>query len=168
MPPKKQPPGPVPVEALEYFREKGLKVGFDFTDVWKAEHSAAFTVAKVAETDVLKSVRQFAERALVEGVEFKEFQAQVQPLLNKSGWASYNTEKPVASRVKLIFDTNMRVARAAGQWQRIDRTKETLPYLEYGIGPSSRHRETHVDWDGTILPADDEWWDAHFVPNGYG
>jgi hypothetical protein len=38
----------------------------------------------------------------------------------------------------------------------------------YRIGPSVRHREEHVSWDGLILPKDDPWWDSHFPPNGWG
>jgi hypothetical protein len=62
----------------------------------------------------------------------------------------------------------MRVSRSAGQWQRIDRTKKTLPYLVYYLGPSANHRDEHVGWAGTILPVDHPWWDTHFVPNGWG
>ena len=39
-------PGPVPREALDYFRAKDLRPGFDYRDVWGSEHAHAFTVAK--------------------------------------------------------------------------------------------------------------------------
>ena len=34
-------------------------------------------------------------------------------------------------RLQTIFSANMRSARAAGQWDRIQRTKDALPYLLY-------------------------------------
>ncbi|MCK4963346.1 MAG: hypothetical protein KAS19_12705 [Anaerolineales bacterium] len=167
MPPKKTPPGPVPKEALDYWAQKGIKVGFDHREIWKEEHSAAFTIAKVMETDVLATVRGMAERALEEGTTFEEFRKNVQPLLDKSGWSDYGNGKGSKARIELIFDTNMRVARAAGQWQRIEQTKRVRPFLVYFIGPSTNHREVHVSWDGTMLPIDDPWWDDHMTPNGH-
>ena len=38
----------------------------------------------------------------------------------------------------------MRVARAAGQWARIQRTKEARPYLVYELGPAEKHRPLHT------------------------
>ena len=55
MPPDYRP-GPVPREALDFFRAKGWKVGFDYRDVWRQEHATAFTVAKVMRADVLLDI----------------------------------------------------------------------------------------------------------------
>lgn len=161
-------PGPVPREALDYFKRKGLKVGFNHTDVWKEEHSAAFTVAKITEEDILASTRGIVERAIEEGTTFEQFKKDLKPLLDKSGWSDYHKERGYSRRLRIIYDTNMRVARSAGQWGRIQRTKKALPYLQYNLGPSVNHRPEHEAWDGIILPVDDPWWDTHFTPNGYG
>jgi len=168
MPPKVKSPGPPPVEALEYFQAKGLQVGFDHLEVWKEEHAAAFTIAKVMELDVLATVRGIIERAIEEGTSFEDFQKNAGPLLDKSGWSNYGGEAPKKARLQTIFETNMRVSRAAGQWQRIDRTKLVLPFLVYELGPSAKHRDVHVDWDGTTLPVGHPWWEDHFTPNGWG
>lgn len=71
-------------------------------------------------------------------------------------------------RLKTIYQSNLRSARAAGQWQRAQRTKETLPFLLYELGPSENHRDEHVKWAGTLLPVDHPWWRDHMPPNGYG
>lgn len=165
---KKVKPGPPPKEALDYFAAKGLKVGFNYTDVWKEEHNAAFTAAKIVELEVLATLRGIVERSLEEGTTFEQFQKDVGPLLDKSGWSDYHEETPTKVRLRTIFDTNMRTARAAGQWQRIDRTKRLLPFLVYELGPSVRHRPVHASWEGTTLPATDPWWDEHMTPNGWG
>ena len=170
MPPKLKidSPGPVPKEALEFFKTKGLQPGFNWYDVWREEHTAAFTVAKIMELDILRSVRGLVDRAIEEGKTFEQWRKEVKPLLDQSGWSDYGTEKTSKHRMRVIFDTNMRTARAAGQRQRIERTKDVLPYLTYELGPSVRHRDEHVSWEGTTLPADDVWWETHFTPNGYG
>ncbi len=62
----------------------------------------------------------------------------------------------------------MRTARAAGQWERIERNQATHPFLVYELGPSREHRLQHMSWRGIMLPADDPWWETHFPPNGWG
>ena len=161
-------PGPVPVEALAYFKAKKLKVGFDHRAVWAEEHAAAFTVAKVTELDVLADMKAAVETALEEGRTFREFQQVAGMILERSGWTNYGTEAQKPQRLMTIFDTNMRVARACGQWQRAERTKDAMPYFQYNLGPSRVHREEHVAWEGTLLPIDDPWFDDHSPPLDYG
>ena len=38
----------IPDAALNYIKDKKLKLGFSYKDVWNEEHATAFTVAKVA------------------------------------------------------------------------------------------------------------------------
>lgn len=174
-------PGPVPKEALNYFRGKGLKVGFSHLDVWREEHACSFTVAKAMEVDLLEDIRAALDKALAEGQTLARFQKELKPLLEKKGWwgtgdvvdpatgeIAENAQLGSPRRLKTIYDANMRTARAAGQWDRIQRTKEALPYLLRTLGPSEHHRQQHVAWHNTLLPADDPWWEGHFTPSGYG
>jgi len=160
-------PGPVPREALDYFRRKKLRVGFNHTAVWREEHRAAFTVAGIASRDILDSIRGYVDNALEGEILFRDFANELGQLLADTGWVE---ERPQStpSRLRVIYQTNLRVARAAGQWQRIDRTKKTLPFLIYELGPSTRHRPQHVSWEGTILPVDDPFWGYAMPPNGFG
>lgn len=167
MPPSPPPPGPPAKEALDYFRAKALKVGFDWFDVWKEEHNAAFTVAKVMERDILETVRQSVEDALDQGTTFNEWKKGIEAVLDQSGWTNYNGGAKL-HRLRTIYDTNQRTARAAGQYNRIQRTKQLRPYLMYRLGPSRVHREDHAAHNGLVLPADDIFWQAAFPPNGFG
>jgi hypothetical protein len=169
-----------PKEALEWFRSKGYRIGFDHRDVWREEHARAFTVAKAMEVDVLRSIRDAVDRALGEGRTFRDFAKDLRPELERLGWwGRKEMTDPVTGqersaqlgsprRLRVIYRTNMRTARAAGQWDRIQRTRKTHPYLLYQLGPSQRHRPEHVAWVGTLLPADDPWWGTHYPPNGWG
>ena len=173
-------PGPVPAEALEFFRAKKLRPSFSHLDVAAEEHALEFTVAKSTGFDILADVKQALDEHLAEGGTLRTFEKQLTPILQKKGWwgveevADPETgDKRLAQlgsprRLKTIFRSNMRAARAAGQWQRIQRTKRTHPYLLYRLGPSEQHRARHVEWNGTLLPADDPWWNDHFPPNGWG
>ena len=172
-------PGNPPKEALAYFRAKGFKVGFDYRDVWREEHATAFTVAKAMDMDVLESIRNEVDKALAEGRTFTEFKRDLQPTLERLGWwGRKEMTDPVTGevrevqlgsprRLKTIYNANLRTARAAGQWERIQRNKQTHPYLLYRLGPSENHREQHQRWNGLLLPVDDPFWASHFPPNGW-
>lgn len=71
------------------------------------------------------------------------------------------------ARLQLIFDTNVRQAAAAGQWQRMLRHQRTHPYARYVSMNDGRTRELHRSWHNVTLPLDDPWWSTHRPPNGW-
>lgn len=156
----------VPKEALDYLQSKGLKPGKSYDAVWREEHNNAFTVAGITNKRVLADIHKSLVKALAEGQPYGEWAKGVHKHFVKLGWDSDTNVAP--RRVRTVFETNMRVAQAVGQWDRIQKTKSALPYLKYMLGPSERHREQHVKFAGTCLPVGHPWWDTHFPPNGYG
>jgi len=173
-------PGPAPKEAVDYIKNKGWKPGWDYRDVWREEHAVAFTVAKATQVEVLQSIRTEVERAVTDGITLREFRKSLTPTLQKLGWWGRqdqvdpltgeikNVQLGSPRRLKTIYDVNCRTARAAGQWQRAERTKKALPYLLYQVGSARKHRQEHLSWNGTLLPVDDPWWDTHMPINAYG
>ena len=172
-------PGPPPQEALDYFRGRALWPGFSFRDVWHYEHAYAFTVAKAMEMDLLADIRAEVDRALADGRTLRQFQEDLTPILRKHGWWGKKamtdplTGKVVPAqlgspnRLRTIYESNLRAARAAGQWDRAQRTKTTHPCFLYELGPGEEDCDRHAAWAGTLLPVDDPWWDDHFPPNGW-
>lgn len=170
--------GPVPQEALDYFEAKEIRPGFSHLDVWGEEHTRAFTAAKFMREDVLAAMQTSLATALREGQTYEMWARGLQPELERLGFwgrqlvtdplTGQVTEISVPHRLEHIFRQNMRTARAAGQWERIQRTKASHPYLLYLLGPSERHRPLHVTWHGILLPVDDPFWQTHFAPNGHG
>jgi len=167
MPKRKPPRGPVPKEAINFLESKGLKPAFSYLDVWKQEHNTAFTVAKIMEKHILADVQTSLVHALADGTPFKQWSKEVRGTLDKSGWTAYGSDRTRPRRLNVIYDTNMRTARAVGQWQRIERTKRVRPFLRYALGPSERHRPHHVSWDGTTLPVEHAFWSDHAPQNGW-
>ncbi len=169
-----------PKQALEYFRKKGFKQSFSYQDVWKTEHRRAFTVAKVSSQSLLIDIRASVDRAISEGKTLEDFKKELFPKLQKRGWIGHQfMDDPILGgtdlyelgtprRLKIIYETNMRVSRAAGQWERIKKTQAALPYLIYSLGPSKEHRPEHESWAGTLLPVADTFWKTHYPPNGWG
>ena len=172
-------PGPPPKEALDYLRGRKLWPGFSFRDVWHYEHAYAFTVAKAMEMDLLADIRAEIDKALAEGRTLRQFEKDLTPILRKHGWWGKKamtdplTGKVVPAqlgspgRVRTIYESNLRAARAAGQWDRAQRTKTTHPCFLYELGPGRKRCDEHAAWAGTLLPVDDSWWDDHFPPNGW-
>ena len=161
-------PGPVPQDVLAFFKRKKLKPAFSHKEVWAQEHAAAFTVAKIAELSILRTVQQSLADAIENGTTLEQWKKEIRPSLERSGWSKHVTDKAKPSRLKVIYETNMRVARAVGQDERAQKTKKDLPFFIYEVGPSKFHREEHKAWDKLILPVDDPFWKEHAPPLGYG
>ncbi|MDE0457423.1 MAG: hypothetical protein OXI15_09035, partial [Chromatiales bacterium] len=134
-------PGPVPKDALEFFRAKKLRPSFSYLDVSSEEHALQLTVAKSTGFDILGDVAKALGEHLENGGTLRTFERRLTPILREKGWwgrktvTDPQTGKPVEAqlgsprRLRTIFRSNMRSARAAGQWARIQRTKRSHPYL---------------------------------------
>jgi SPP1 gp7 family putative phage head morphogenesis protein len=172
-----------PEEAIAYLRAKGLRLteSFDWRDLWQESHAAAFTVAKSAGFDILKDIHDAVTKAVAEGTGFDEFKRDLIPTLQAKGWwgradlvdparpdlGPQNVQLGSVWRLKVIYDTNMRMAYAAGRWNQIQRNAEAMPYLRYSAVLDSRTRPLHRAWSGTVLPISDDWWNTHFPPCGW-
>ena len=169
----------IPKDALAFFDAKKLTPSFDYRDIWRAEHAYNFTVAKAMQMDVLSDIHIAVRAAIANGTTFAQFKKELTPLLQQKGWWGVQSmTDPLTGKIKevqlgsprrlqIIYDTNVRVARAAGRWQQIQRSKQSLPYLLYQLGPSKKHREQHAAWNGILLPVDDSFWQTHYPINGW-
>lgn len=169
-----------PKAVTDYLKNKDLKPSFSWLDVWAEEHAFAFSVAKATELTVLNDILEELQAAIQDGKPFAEFKKDLTPRLKARGWwgekdvVDPKTGKTVKARLgsprrlRTIYWANVRTARAAGQWKRIQDTVSILPYLSYELGPSEVHRPLHEDKQGTILPASDPFWSEWFAPNGWG
>ncbi len=161
----------MPQDVSNYLKNKSWRPAFSWLDVRPEEHAHAFTVAKATEMDVLSTIKEELQTSIDEGRTFQSFQKELTPRLQKLGWwgkDAAGNQLGSPRRLKTIYWANTRTARAAGQWAKIQRVKDTFPYLQYRIGYSENHRHQHVAWNSMILPADDPFWDTHFPPNGWG
>ena len=164
---------------LSYLQNKIPVAGFSHYDIWLEDHAVAFTVAKMMSEDLLQDTQKALVRALQQGKSFHQFKKELKPYLMSKGWWGQqymidpkDGEKKLVQlgstrRLKLIFETNIRTAQAKGQWERIWRNRDILPYLEYIESTSDSQREQHLEFVGLILPVEHPFWDKNFPPNGY-
>ncbi|MFQ3664682.1 MAG: phage minor head protein [Sphingomonadaceae bacterium] len=167
-----------PDDAQRAFRAReDLRPSVSWRDFEPEEHARAWTAAKIARLEILETMKTSLDRALAEGKSFEQWKAEVEPELRRAGWwgvvqdrSLTGTDDPVfvgERRLRTIFATNMRVSRAAGQWQRIQARKDSAPYLRYSAILDRRTRPAHGAWHGVVLPVDHAAWEQIFPPNGW-
>lgn len=169
-----------PRKALEFFRGKGYATSFGWQDVWRAEHDQAFTVAKMANVDMLRDVRLAVDKAIAQGQTLEQFKKELQPRLMEAGWwGKAEMEDPLTGETKLvqlgsprrlqtIFETNIKTSYAAGDWAQIQQTKDDAPFVMYDAVGDANTRPEHAAWDGLVLSVDDPWLQTHSPPNDWG
>lgn len=170
--------GFTPKEVIEYLRNKGYKLTFNYDDIIKEAHHRAFTVAKVTKLNLLEDIHTSLLEAMQSGKGFKEFKKNIVPTLKEKGWwgevESINQETGEVKniyvgsrRLKNIFKTNMRVAYNVGRY----RQQKELPlsvYWRYSAIMDGQTRPTHSQKHGIVLHKDDIWWSTNYPPNDWG
>lgn len=129
-------------------------------------HALAFTIARLANQDLIHDIKVAINSALNNGTSLADFTKQLTPYLIKQGWISDN--KQLARRLAIIYDTNLSTAYAQGRWQKIQDTKQLLPYLQYMSSTAKHKRDEHTAYYGLIRHVDDPIWRSIFPPNGFG
>lgn len=166
-------------EAIAYMAGRGL-VGQTYSayDLWRDEHGRAFTISRLARADLMEALQEGVEKSVAGDLSRRDWITNAETLLRGAGWWGTNlvTDPRTGevlktrfnhNRLQLIFDTNLRQAQAAGQWQRMLRNQRTHPYARYVSMDDDRVRPLHRAWHNTVLPLDDAWWSTHRPPNGY-
>lgn len=168
-----------PAEAIAYMDGRKLvaETGH-YTDLWKDQHSRAFTISRLTRADLLERVQESLTKSTAGDLTRRDWIKQTRALLKKEGfWGTVEVEDPKTgeplkttfneARLRLIYDTNVRKALAAGQWQRMLRNKASHPYVRYVSMDDGRVRPLHRLWHNTVLPIEHPFWETHRPPNGY-
>ena len=172
-------------EVVEYFDRKRQQPSEGWETVSAAEQQRAFTVAQSAGFNILGDIQDALKRARDEGWSVSQFQDHLEPLLRAKGWWGKaidpetgeilkmypGTHNPVvygsASRLRLIYDTNMATSYGAGRRERQMAVKGAFPYLRYIAVMDGRTRPAHRALHGQVWPVDHPIWDSIYPPNGY-
>ncbi|AFL75392.1 phage minor head protein [Thiocystis violascens] len=159
-------------EQLDFFKQKLNLPTERWDDLLGAAHDRAFVVAGALQADLLADLRTAVARAVEQGTTLEEFRKDFTAIVNKHGWSGWTGEGTPAGeawRTKVIYATNLRTSHAAGRYAQLQEIKHRRPYWRYVHNDTVLHpRPHHLAWDGTVLPADDPWWQTHFAPNGWG
>ncbi|WP_321276930.1 PBECR2 nuclease fold domain-containing protein [Thiomicrorhabdus indica] len=153
-------------EKIDFFKNKLRLPTATWTDIWQQQHAKAFVVAGAMKDDLLADFQAAIAKGISGESTLEDFRQDFDAIVKKHGW-SYNGGRNWRTRV--IYDTNLRTAYAAGRYQQMQQLKHSRPYWQYKHSIAvTDAREEHLSWDGMVLKADDPWWDIHYPPNGWG
>jgi SPP1 gp7 family putative phage head morphogenesis protein len=168
-----------PRDASAAFERKGwLLPSFRWQDTYREDHARGVAVAGVMKLDVLQAFADELQATIDAGGDLASFMPRMQAVLEKKGmWGDVEITDPRTGelrttkfdkrRLQLIFDVNVRQAFAAGRWKRIEAGRARKPFVMYRTMQDERVRLTHRQWDGLVLPIENDFWDEHYPPNGW-
>ena len=168
-----------PAEAMAFMDGRQLTADtYHWHDLWRDEHQRAFTVSRLARGDLLEALQASLAKSVAGDLSRRDWIKSTEQLLKNAGWwGTTEVTDPRTgemlktrfnhARLQLIFDTNVRQAAAAGQWQRMLRNQRTHPFARYVAMDDDRTRPQHRAWHNVTLPLDDPWWSTHRPPNGW-
>lgn len=136
-------------------------------DVDRNAHDRGFMVAGATSADLLADFARTIDKVISEGKSIEWFRNNFDEFVGRAGW-EYNGERNWRTRV--IYRTNVATTYATGRLAQLrdPKLQEAAPFWLYRHGGSADPRPEHLEWDGTVLPADDPWWDTHYPPNDWG
>lgn len=149
-------------QAIGAYRQLGME-----------EYARAFTAAQTAGADVIDDLYFGLIDNVARGGSGEDYSKLVTPILRAKGWLG-GDEGAIGTRVALIYDTNLRLARAAGRWNHYQASRLTLPYLRaFTVGdervrhPPKSKLSDHRAWDGIVLPLNHPFWTVYWPPLGF-
>lgn len=167
-----------PERAIEYFRSRGQRVSSDWRETADAVRAGAFSVAGVTRADVLQDIRDSMDRAITEGITYRDWLRDLEPKLAAKGWLGANVTHMNTGEItrkrglkpwhlETVFRTNARAAYMAGRYKAMLENSDRRPYWRYSAVLDRRTRPRHRSLNGRIFKFNDPIWQVAFPPNGY-
>ena len=162
-------------EQIDFFRRKLNLPSETYRDIKRAAHDRAFMVAGAAKADLLHDLRKAVDQA-EQGGSIGEFRKNFSEIVAKHGWTGWTGEGSKAGeawRTRVIYQTNLTTAYAAGRRAQLldPALLARRPFWRYVHNDSVTHpRPHHKRWGDMrlTLPHDHPFWSTHFPPNGWG
>ncbi len=166
-----------PEENIKALKAKKPKLSFNYDEVMHEAHLKAFTIAKVTKLDLLSDIQDSLLKAQSEGKSFEVWKKEIKPTLAKKGWlgkvevindktGESKTINVNNTRLKKIYNTNMRSANAQGR-AKAQYALEGEIYLRYIALQDGLTRPSHLKMQGITLHRDDPFWKTNYPPNGW-
>jgi SPP1 gp7 family putative phage head morphogenesis protein len=145
---------------VTWFRDRLVMTDDEFQSIETASHATAFTVAGVAQLDLVTQVWEAADRAVAQGETLESFQKSMGAKL-AAAWG-----KDMPWRVETIYRTNVQSAYSRGRWLQMNHPAvlRARPWRKFSAIMDSRTSPICGPCDGVVRAADDPWWQQHVPP----
>ena len=171
--------GLTPVEAVRYFRSKGIAVTENWHDLWQEAQARAFTVTGITKLDLVQDIRGAVDAVIKEGRTEQWFLNELAPILKKKGWWGKKevtdpdtgevryVRQGSPARLKLIYRQNTQSAYMAGRYKQQLENADAAPYLRYIAVLDQKTRPAHAALHNMVFRYDAPFWGAMYPPNGW-
>lgn len=150
-------------DIVEYIERKRPHEIGAWNELGSEEYARSFAVAGTAGYNVVGDIYDAFLETIRNGGDERDFAELIEPVLLRKGWAP-GPGQSMGNRLQLIFDTNLRVARAVGRWGRIHSVAGVMPYLQGSTVGDGRVRDAHTHFQGIVLPVAHWFWQEFFPP----
>lgn len=162
-------------EAIDFHRQKVRLPTRGWRDLEGRAHDRSFVVAGATRDALLADLHGAVDGAIADGLTLAQFRDQFEDIVARHGWTGWTGEDTAAGRAwraRVIYETNLLTAHAAGRYKQMTHPDviKARPYWQYRHGERRRPanpRVQHVAWDGKIWRADDPIWQRIYPPNGW-
>ena len=148
-----------PEDAIRFWRQRANLTWDEAKELSEAARARAFYVTGLLQQDLVNKVSDALRQALENGETLEDFRKRIPEIIKNQGWKDY--------RVETIFRTNMQTAYAAGRYAKMTAVKKTRPYWQYIAIMDKRTRPSHAVLHEKIYPANHEFWESNYPPNGF-
>jgi phage gp29-like protein len=153
-------------EAIRVFLDKEAVTRDVFDSMSKAAQRRAFTVARAANEEMVRTVKRELMRQLAIGADLADFGKNAVARFEAAGWTPANP-----SHVETIFRTNVISGYNGGRVRQMRQPEvlELRPFwqiMTVNDGPP-RQRSSHQAVHGIVLAAADPFWQRATPPFGY-
>lgn len=161
-------------EAVDFLKQKIALPSKTWRDLAGNAHDRGLVVAGAMQQalieDFAAAIRQFPQ-----GMDPVTWQAEFERIVKKHGWTGWTGEETEAGRAwraRVIYDTNLKTASAAGRYKQMTDPDvlKRRPFWRYIHGYERTPevpRDEHLALDGKVFRADDPIWDKIYPPNGW-
>lgn len=147
-------------EAVDRFASRIVLTDEERHHVPVDARSQAFWIAGAAQLDIVEDTRNRLKRAIERGTPLATFKAEVREALTKA-WGKDNPH-----RIETIFRNATQHAYNAGRWEQMNAPSVVRfrPFWMFDAILDGRETQICRICNGTLLSADDPWWDEHWPP----
>lgn len=172
---EREPWGQTFEEAVGYLRQKTNLPTRTWRDIDGRANDRSFIVAGAMKTELLQDLRAAIEKAVAGQMTLVEFRKEFESIVAARGWTGWTgegSEGGRAWRTRVIYETNLKTAYAAGRYAQMTdpdvvKVQKWWRYRHAFYRIPERARPDHESWDGLVLAWNDPWFDTHYPPNGW-